>query len=127
MTHPVGGVLPPTIALVFLLVLDPDIASYPWGCSSPASPFLVVIGIRSEFNGTTVDFVGGLPELIFAKFLLPARCVGKRDQVARPLVQLGQRRPRLGALDIPADLPKHPLHSGLVADFTIDMSMFAHR
>ena len=101
------------------------------------SPFLVVVGICSDFDGTAVNFVRSLAELvltdmaqrysIIAKFLLPGWRVGKSDQITRPLVQLGQRRSRLSAIYIPPDFPKYPLHSGLVVDFAVDMSIFAHQ
>src|SRR6516165_4605035 len=66
-------------------------------------------------------------QCIVAKFLLPGWCVGKGDQIiTRPLVQLGQRRSRLSAVDIPPDLPEYPLHTGLVVNFAVDMPVFAH-
>jgi hypothetical protein len=42
-------------------------------------------------------------------------------------MRCGQRRSGLSAVDIPPDLPKHPFHAGLVVDFAVDMSIFAHQ
>src|SRR5262249_24703624 len=105
--------------------------------SSTASPSLIVIGVSSNFYGTPIDLVRRLAKLVLtdmaqrysvlAKFLLPGWRIGKGDQITRPLVQLGQCWSRLGAVDIPPDLPKHLPHAGLVVNFAVDMSVFTHK
>jgi hypothetical protein len=107
---------------------------------------LVVVIVRSPISrhsrhpsrfASLIDLARGLTELlladaakrqsILAKLSFPGRRLSKGDQITGSLVQLGQGRPRVGASDITTNRRENSPHPGLVVDFTVDVSISAHR
>src|SRR5262249_20283772 len=105
--------------------------------SYPFSPGLIIVRFGADLLGAMIDLARRRHKLLLsdlaerrhllAELLLPRGGMCEGDEVPRPLVQFGERRPGFRLFDIIANLLKNFLQARLARDFTIDMGVMCHK